>query len=437
MKSNSFSLFEGAIKSEQTRMVYTYSLHEFMKFSKIKEYNDIPNHTTEQIQKLLESWVLHLKKNGLKALTIRAKLNAVELFLEMNKIQFYKKILHRLIPSSDYVAGGDVPFTTEEIQKMLAGTTKLRSKALIHFLASTGARPASITDPVLRLKHLEDMSNGCKAVKIYDGSKQGYWAFLTPEATKALDNYLDSRKRNGEKLDQDSPVFGNLTNNTYGKKNDHMSTKSIRQLVSNVLETAGIDRTKLGNRFDKAPVYGFRKRFNTILKLNNNVNSNIAEKLMAHKRGLDGSYLKPTKEECFIEFMKAIPELTISDEDRNKFKIVKLEEEKSELEKLKLEVSGIKKELEEEVEARGAITHYYAYGDKEDLKKVDPSLIEFWGYWEALEASGNLPQSFTIAKEQLIEKAKHFPKLSKLIGKNGENLEPKGKVWQVRQSNIK
>jgi len=56
------------------------------------------------------------------------------------------------------------------------------------------------------------------------------------------------------------------------------------------------------SHYDKSLAHGFRKRFNTILKLNNEVNSNIAEKLMAHKRGLDGHYFVPTIEECFEEF---------------------------------------------------------------------------------------------------------------------------------------
>ena len=57
---------------------------------------------------------------------------------------------------------------------MLSTITKLRTKALIHFLASTGARPAVIVDPILRIKHLEDMPQDCKTVKIYDGSREGY-----------------------------------------------------------------------------------------------------------------------------------------------------------------------------------------------------------------------------------------------------------------------
>jgi len=335
VKRRSFTLFEAAIKSDQTKNVYTYSLHEFMKFAKITQYDNIVKLSTDKIQKLLENWIMDLASRNLKAATIRSKLGAVELFLEMNKKTYHKKILHKLIPSSDYIPGGEKPFTTQEIQQFLDSTTKLRTKALVHFFASTGVRPASITDPVLRLKHLEDMQHNCKSIRIYDGSKEGYWAFLTPEASTSLDQYLQSRKLNGEELTPESPIFAISNPSIHTTKNNYLSAKSVRHLMNNLIKTAGIERIKDGNRFDKATTYGFRKRFNTTLKLNNDVNSNIAEKLMAHKKGLDGSYLKPTREECFAEFTKAILQLTIDPTQRQEIKIKNLEEEKSEIRELK------------------------------------------------------------------------------------------------------
>jgi len=355
MKSRSLVLFESAIKSPESRKSYSYSFREFKKFAKIHDCDQIVKLDTEKIQKILEDWVMHLTDKGLKSNTIRAKLCAIELFLDMNKKPFHKKILHKLIPSSDYVPGGEIPFTTEDIQRFLDSTTKLRTKALVHFLASTGGRPAGITDPVLRLKHIEDMPYGCKSIKIYDGSKEGYFAFLTPEAAKALDHYHDSRKRNGESLDSESPVFVNYDKPNPAKKNDYLSAKSVGVIMQNLIKTSGIERTKQGNRFDKATTYGFRKRFNTILKLNNDVNSNIAEKLMAHKNGLDGSYLKPTKEECFAEFLKAVSNLTVSDESRNKLKIKKLEQEKSAIERLESEVKKLREWVDPTLDRRIAL----------------------------------------------------------------------------------
>jgi len=105
-------------------------------------------------------------------------------------------------------------------------------------------------------------------------------------------------------------------------------------LLKKVVKGSKIPREKVGKNYDKAITYMFRKRFNGILKMDNNVNSNIAEKLMAHKRGLDGTYLQPTMEECYVEFFKAISKLTIDPHQRHELETViqekKIEELRSE-----------------------------------------------------------------------------------------------------------
>ncbi len=345
---DSFRNFNDAIRRETTRRSYHYYLNEFMRFAKLTDYDEIAKKETDDIQKLLENWVRELKKRNLEPNTISTKLDAIELFLEMNKKIWYKKIVRKMLPDSDRVAGGDVPFTTEDIARLKQVAKKPRDIAVIDFLASTGVRPGCLSDPVLRLKHLEDMPQDCKAVKVYDGSRDGYWAFLTPEATESLNRYLKWRKFNGEELGPDSVLFKTYENPH--KKKDHLGADSVRQMLVNLLKLAGIERKKTKNRYDKAIVYGFRKRFNGILKMNNDVNSNIAEKLMAHKNGLDGNYLKPTREQCFVEFVKAITELTISDEARDKAKIADLEKEKSVLQKEVIPLSSRMRRTDAKVE---------------------------------------------------------------------------------------
>jgi len=52
---------------------------------------------------------------------------------------------------------------------------------------------------------------------------------------------------------------------------------------------------------------------------------------MAHKRGLDGTYLQPSLEQYYAEFFKAISDLTIDDTERLRATNKILEKEKSEL----------------------------------------------------------------------------------------------------------
>jgi len=112
---------------------------------------------------------------------------------------------------------------------MLAMTTKKRVKALIHFLASTAGR-VGIFDHNLRMQHLTDMSSGCKAVLLYAGDKEEYWAFLTPEAYL----FLMLTMRNGRKMVKCSQMIPDFPNDLYSRsskgkiveftisKNDHI-----------------------------------------------------------------------------------------------------------------------------------------------------------------------------------------------------------------------
>lgn len=330
MKTSAFENFEDSIKSKSTRQEYNRKLNNCKIFFKIKSWDSYIKKNKDSIHNDLEYYISTQKKKQIKNHTIKGMINPIFLLLEMNQVVLFKKILLKKLPDDDQISGGMKPFTTEEIQRMLKSSPLLRTRALIHFLSSTGCRPASIVDPVLRIKHLEKLNN-CYSVRIYDESKEGYWGFLTPEATQSLDEYLKSRKLNGEKLDDESPMFVNVSD-SFDSKGQPITTRSVREMLSRVIKKAGIERTKKGKRYDKATIYGFRKRFNTILKLDNSINSNITEKLMAHKNGLDGTYLQPTREECFREFKKAITELTIDPTNRQQSKIQELQAEKSELE---------------------------------------------------------------------------------------------------------
>lgn len=344
-KLSSLANFENAINSPSTKEEYFRSLNNFFNFFNVSDPDDYVSLDPDLIHDNLATYISHEKSKGIKNHSIKGKINAVFLFLEMNRVLLHKKILRKMLPEDNAELGGGVPFSNDDIVRMLAGTDKVRTKAVIHFVASTGCRPGAIADPILRMKHLIDMPNGCKAIKIYDGSKDGYWSFLTPEAAKSLKNYHSSRKINGESFNDESPIFANILDGR-GSKGKGISPRSVREMIYRILEKTGIEREKVGKRYDKAVIYGFRKRFNTILKINNDVNSNIAEKLMAHKRGLDGTYLKPTRDECFNEFNKSISDLTINDKERILEEKKIIEKEKSELQQINEKLKQIQKENE-------------------------------------------------------------------------------------------
>ena len=96
------------------------------------------------------------------------------------------------------------------------------------------------------------------------------------------------------------------------------------------------------------------KTINVTMKSRDNSNLSICEKLMGHSVTvqLDNNYAPFSNEKLFTEYKKAIPELTISNDERQKIQlenknkeITKLESDKSELMKIKEENSKFKKEL--------------------------------------------------------------------------------------------
>jgi len=335
----SLLLFENSIKSKETLRIYKYNLDKFLEWAKVKDYDSLLKVPDEKLQVMLEDYLFYLK-NKVSPNSIAPILAPIELFLTLNEKEYKFKKLRKMYPGT-VKKTGSYAYTTKDIQRMLHGTKKKRSRALILFLASTGVRIGAVEN--LKLKDLLEMSGGCKGMLFYNNTNEEYWGFLTPEAGNALEEYLEERRKDGEVIDQNSPLFrsdyrlGKLPPkplSVYGAKG------IIRRLVSNE-----VDRIKTGKRYDKQADHGFRKRFNTILKLNSNVNSNIAEKLMGHKNGLDGVYLTPTRDECYAEFKKAIPDLTISNEEAQKLEIKKLQQEKNSLRYKEAEVSSLKDEL--------------------------------------------------------------------------------------------
>ena len=323
--SKAYRKFYNAMKTDSTISAYSYNMKRFMDFltsyEEVKtneDYDLLLEFDSEKITDLLEEFVASLNKSLKKTSSVKTMLAAPELFFEMNRKIWHKKLVRRGIKKDGQIKSGKLPATDEDIQRMLQVTKNLRDIAVIHFLASTGSRPAGIVDPVLRMKHLTEMPHKCYAVKIYDQYDEGYWAFLTPEASKALDDYVDERIYRGENITKESPVF--VTREKRGKWDPDtlrpMTRITLHGLFLRLVNNSRIERFKTGNRFDKGEFLGFRKRFNTILKSDSDVNSNITEKLMAHKKGLDGVYFKPTREDCFREFRKAIPNLTLDEAEK-------------------------------------------------------------------------------------------------------------------------
>ena len=106
-----------------------------------------------------------------------------------------------------------------------------------------------------------------------------------------------------------------------------MNMSSVKEVMRQLVLKSGLrtNHVKIGKRYNKQLEHGFRKRFNTILKMTPNMNISLAEKMMGHSVtvALDNVYLDPTVKQLFTEYKKAIFELIIDGTLRDKAELNK------------------------------------------------------------------------------------------------------------------
>ena len=303
-------LFYSAIKSEKTKIKYESYLNTFLKYFIIKSYDKLVQIEPKKLQEMIEDFIMYYKSNNKSASSVAGKVSALKLFFSMNDVILNWNKITKMIPEKTKPTG-DTAYTTEQIQILLKNTTNLEYRALIHFLGSSGVRVGCLEE--LKIKHLSDQPNNCKCVTVYADSRHEYFTFIHFEAVEALNDYLESRKRKGEKITEDSWVFSSTRNSA-----NPLPVSSITSALGRyVKKFIGREKSKSG-RYSIMSCHGFRKRFDTVLKSNRTVNISLAERLMGHSQTipLDNSYFKPVLDQLFDEYQKAIPQLIIDEKYR-------------------------------------------------------------------------------------------------------------------------
>jgi len=322
----SLLMFEESLQSKASVKIYKYLLGKFIEFYKLRDHDSIITIENKDLQRMVETYVIHLKRT-IGPNSVSTYTNPIKTFLEVNDIDLNWRKIRRLFPAMMKRSGSSA-YQTSDVKRMLDATPQIRNKAVIHFIASSGVRIGALCD--LKLKHIQDMPLGCKMITIYEDSTEEYQTFLTPEAAKALDLYLEQRRQDNELLNDESPLFRERYQ-LGGVKLRAITTRALQSILIRARVNSAVSGKKKNGRYSEQLAHGFRKRFNTILKLNNEVNDNAVEKMMGHKHGLDGVYFQGTNEQLFEEFRKGISDLTVDDSERTHAENMKLKEEKSEL----------------------------------------------------------------------------------------------------------
>ena len=152
-----------------------------------ENYDELLLEDIKKLQIRLEEYLFELKKKHSRA-TIEASFYAIDLFYSMNDVNLNFKKIRKMFPPLEKRAGQGA-YTTEDVEKILESAKSRKTRALIHLLAASGIRIGAIN--YLKLKHIKPMKYSCRSVLVYAGDKEEYTTFLTPEACKALDSYIE------------------------------------------------------------------------------------------------------------------------------------------------------------------------------------------------------------------------------------------------------
>jgi integrase len=326
-KQQEYLNFIDSIDSDYTKKTYSYCLEQFLNYNKTDLHKFMLLPTMDQTN-IITSYLVQKKvsrqyKNLIVA-TIKHACDMNDRLLNWKRI---KKFV-RSTKTGNEISGRDRGYTTEEIQKILEfSDQRIRTAFLI--LCSTGVRYGAL--PSLKVGDLERIQDLYK-MTVYSGEKEQYTTFMTPEASKELDAYLDYRKRKGENITSDSYLI--VKRSGFSTiQGEPFKGYSLRSVLQDTIEKTGIKQ--IGSKWKRKEtplLHAFRKRFATVCA-SSGVDAEIRERLLGHDIGLALRYVKPTEQEMLNQYYKAIPALTISNEERLKFKL----EERIQIEKTKIE----------------------------------------------------------------------------------------------------
>jgi integrase len=261
------------------------------------------------------------KKGEISVNSIKSYLAGVKSFLDECEISLPWKKIDRFYPeevTNDYRS-----YTRKEISKLLS-IADLRDRCIILLMASSGIRVGAIPD--LTIKSLKKLDEGLGLLTVYGDSKRSrYVTLVTPECMSTIDEYLEYRIKQGEKLNERSCLIRDKYDIYSMRINAPRSPRgpAINAQIRRLIRKAKLPFEEL------QPDHGFRKFFNTAL-VNSNVNGKFKELVMGHDMELDKFYYDQNSEEShkqiILEYVKAVDALTINDEFRLRKQITEYED---------------------------------------------------------------------------------------------------------------
>jgi hypothetical protein len=329
-----WSLYIYAMKAPMTRDRYQTRLAKFLDFIGMtgttledrakafaKRGKDDGNWSFNSILKFVQFQKDRVDKKEISGATVRNYVKSIKLFCEMADMPIPWKKITRGLPKGKKYADDRIP-TLEEIKKVVEYPDR-RIKAIVYTMSSSGIRIGSWD--YLQWGHIRPIETNGEIVAakmiVYAGEDEEYFTFISPEAWRALKQWMSYRETSGESIKDDSWVMRDLwdTRVAQGRglvtKPKKLTSLGVKRLMERAIWAQGL-RRKLEPGKKRHPYqanHSLRKWFKTRCEISGMKPINI-EKLMNHSVGISDSYYRATENEVLEDYLKAIDFLTINDD---------------------------------------------------------------------------------------------------------------------------
>jgi integrase/recombinase XerD len=168
-----------------------------------------------------------------------------------------------------------------------------------------------------------------------------------------IDKYIETRRKAGEKITEESYLIRNdydYLSQDKIRNPEPLTANALVSLIDRLITEIGLKKTNYKTqdykyqRHDKALFHAFRKFFETCLE-ECNVNAGAIVKLMGWNQDLRSVYNRPAEKILLTEYLKAVNELTINEENRLRKRVEKLEVEKSIVDQMAVQLKELRQKM--------------------------------------------------------------------------------------------
>jgi integrase len=284
----------------------------------------------EVIMDFLDFQKKRVQKGELAAGTLKNIYQPIKLFCELHDLTAINwRRISMSLPKARKESDDRCP-TLEEIRKLVEFPDR-RIKPIVYTMLSSGIRVGAWD--FLKWKHVTPMNNDkgellAAKLTVYAGEREEHYSFITPEAYRALKDWMEFRALYHEKITPDSPLMRDLWRTVdirIGEKGggingvairpEPLSSGGVRKLLLRALIAQGIfpPLPRGVRRHEFKAAHGLRKYFKTYAE-SAGMKTSFIEFFMNHTKGVEGSYHKPPIEFALTEYLKAVEKLEINDD---------------------------------------------------------------------------------------------------------------------------